>query len=171
MPSALQSNAPLPGGRSPQAELAVVHAVLSRHVGEEGALLPILHDVQDALRYVPSHVVPEIAEALNLSRAEVHGVVTYYHHFRDTPPAKHVVQICRAEACQSMGAEALIAHASVHLRCDPHGTSQDGAVSVEPVYCLGLCASSPAMMIDDEVHGCVTPAGFDALIAEARGNR
>jgi len=156
---------------SPHSELAVVHAILSRHVGEEGALLPILHDVQDALRYVPPHVVPEIAEALNLSRAEVHGVVTYYHHFRDTPPARHVVQICRAEACQSMGAEALLAHARQHLRCDAHGRSQDGTVSLEPVYCLGLCASSPSMAIDDEVHGRVTTAQFDALMVEARGSR
>ena len=145
----------------------MVHAVLARHAGEPGALLPILHDVQDALRYVPSHAVPEIAEALNLSRAEVHGVVTYYHHFRAAPPPRHVVQICRAEACQSMGAEALLAHAQVRLHCDAHGHSADGAVAVEPVYCLGLCASSPAVVVDDEVHGRVTPAQLDALIADA----
>ena len=156
----------LPATPSPLAELAAVHAALARHAGEPGALLPILHDVQDALRYVPSHAVPEIAEALNLSRAEVHGVVTYYHHFRATPPARHVVQICRAEACQSMGAEALLAHARARLQCDAHGTSQDGAVAVEPVYCLGLCASSPAITIDDEVHGRVTATQLDVLIAD-----
>ena len=142
--------------------------IVARHIGREGPLLPILHEVQDELGYVPRTVVPEIAEALNLSRAEVHGVVTYYQHFRSEPAAKTVVQICRAEACQSMGAESLLAHARLHLQCDAHGRSKDGSVTLEPVYCLGLCASSPAMMVDEELHARVTPKAFDALIAEAR---
>ena len=147
--------------------LATVRGVLARHAGEPGALLPILHDVQDALGHVPKHIVPEIADALNLSRAEVHGVVTYYHHFRAEPAARHVIQICRAEACQAMGAESLLAHARQHLGCAVHGTSKDGAFTLEPVYCLGLCASSPAMLLDDELHARVTPQAFDALIAQA----
>ncbi|MEQ1685077.1 MAG: formate dehydrogenase subunit gamma [Burkholderiaceae bacterium] len=152
---------------SPDA-LATVQAVLAAHAGEPGALLPILHDVQDALGCVPGDVVPEIANALNLSRAEVHGVVTYYHHFRAEPAAKHVVQICRAEACQAMGAEALFAHARQHLGCDGHGTSQDGSVTLEPAYCLGLCASSPAITLNDEPYARVTPKVFERLVAEAR---
>lgn len=149
-----------------------VLAVLARRAGEPGALLPILHDMQDALGYVPADQVPTIAETLNLSRAEVHGVVTYYHHFRSAPAARHVVQICRAEACQSMGADALLAHAELRLGCSSaHGsaassTSRDGGFTLEPVFCLGLCAQSPALMLDDELHARMTPRAFDALIAE-----
>jgi formate dehydrogenase subunit gamma len=151
----------------PDASTAVREA-LARHAGEPGALLPILHDVQDELGHIPRHVVPEIANALNLSRAEVHGVVTYYHHFREQPAARHVIQVCRAEACQSMGGEALLAHARQHLGCSAHGTSQDGAFTLEPTYCLGLCASSPAMLFDDAPHARVTPRVFDSLVALAR---
>ncbi|WP_218508636.1 formate dehydrogenase subunit gamma [Variovorax sp. dw_308] len=146
----------------------VVREVLAQRAGESGALLPILHAVQDTLGHVPASAVPEIAEALNLSRAEVHGVVTYYHHFRDKPAARHVVQICRAEACQAMGADALVAHAQQRLGCAMHGNSQDGAFTLEPVFCLGLCASSPALMLDDEPHARMTPKSFDALLADAR---
>lgn len=149
---------------------AVVLDVLARHADEPGPLLPILHDVQDALGYIPQHLVPEIATALNLSRAEVHGVITYYHHFRAEPVGRHVVQICRAESCQAMGAEALLAHAQAQLGCAVHGTSKDGAFTLEPVYCLGLCASSPAMMLGDEPHARVTPKRFDALVAQARSS-
>jgi len=146
----------------------IVRDVLARRATMPGALLPILHDVQDALGYVPSQVVPDIADALNLSRAEVHGVVTYYHHFRAEPAARHVIQICRAEACQSMGADALMAHAELRLGCKQHGTSKDGAFTLEPAFCLGLCASSPAMTINEELHARVTPKAFDALIQEAK---
>jgi len=107
---------------------SVTATVLSRHAGRPGALLPILHDVQDALGHIPREVVPQIAEGLNLSRAEVHGVVTYYHHFRQDPPGRHVVQVCRAEACLSMGGEALLAHAEHKLACRTHGGH--GATSV-----------------------------------------
>jgi formate dehydrogenase subunit gamma len=147
---------------------AVVRGALARHAGEPGGLLPILHDVQDELGHIPRQVVPEIASALNLSRAEVHGVVTYYHHFRDQPAARHVIQICRAESCQAMGAEALLAHARRHLGCSAQGTSQDGAFTLEPTYCLGLCASSPALLFDDALHARVTPRVFDSLVARAR---
>ncbi|WP_076998989.1 formate dehydrogenase subunit gamma [Variovorax sp. KK3] len=147
---------------------ATVRAVLARRMDEPGALLPILHELQDALGHIPADAVPEIAGALNLSRAEVHGVVTYYHHFRAEPAGRRVIQICRAEACQSMGADALLAHAELRLGCGVHGTTADGAFTLEPVFCLGLCASSPAMVIGDELHARVTPKAFDALIAQEK---
>jgi len=149
------------------AALALVRSVLQQRAGMPGALLPILHDVQDGLGYIPGELVPEIAGALGLSRAEVHGVVSYYHHFRSAPAGRRVVQICRAESCQAMGAEALLAHARQRLGCELHGTSRDGAFTLEPVYCLGLCASSPALMIDDEPHARMTPQAFDALVEQA----
>lgn len=143
---------------------------LARHQDEPGALLPILHDVQDALGCVLPAVVPQIAEALNLSRAEVHGVVSYYHHFRAEAPGQHVVQVCRAESCQAMGADALFAHAERTLGCHVHGghasTSADGRYTLQPVFCLGLCASSPSMMVDDRLHARMTPSRFDAVIAQ-----
>ena len=145
-----------------------VSQVLSSHKQLPGALLPILHGIQDAVGYIPSEGVDQIARELNLSRAEVHGVVTYYHHFRSEPAARHVVQICRAESCQSMGAEALWAHACLRLGSDGHGISGDGAFTLEPAYCLGLCASSPAMTVDDKVHARVGTAKFDRLIAQTR---
>ena len=167
MTSLAPPSSPLSARPAPQIEAAnAVRDVLRRRAGEAGALLPILHEVQDTLGYVPAEQVPTIAEALNLSRAEVHGVVTYYHHFRSAPAALHTVQICRAEACQSMGADALMAHAELRLGCSTHGASRDNAFTLEPVYCLGLCASSPALMLDGELHARMTPRAFDALIAE-----
>ncbi len=145
-----------------------VHEILARRASEPGALLPILHELQRTLGHIPADVVPEIASALNLSRAEVHGVITYYHHFRAEPAVGKVVQICRAESCKAMGADALIAHAQHKLGCTMHGHSKDGSFTLEPAYCLGLCASSPAMTVGDEVHARVTPQRFDALIAQAR---
>ena len=147
-------------------ELAAVQRILQAHENEPGALLPILHDVQDALGYVPAHTVAVIAEAQSLSRAEVHGVVTYYHHFRSQPAGRHVIQICRAEACQSMGADALLAHAELRLGCSAHGTTKDGAFTLEPAFCLGLCASSPAIVIDERLHARMTPERFDQLIGK-----
>ena len=143
-----------------------IETVLLRHVDRPGALLPILHDLQDALGHIPKSAIAPIAHALNLSRAEVHGVVTYYHHFRATPPGRHVVQICRAEACQACGAQALLAQAAELLGCAVHSTREDGAVTLEPVYCLGLCALSPAAMIDDRVHGRVTAQALQRLAAQ-----
>ncbi len=147
---------------------SLTQAVLARHAGEPGALLPILHAVQDVLGYIPREVVPQIADGLNLSRAEVHGVITYYHHFRSDQPGQHVVQVCRAEACQAMGADTLLAHAEQRLGCKIHGghgaTSADGQYTLNPVYCLGLCASSPAIVVDDKLHARMTPARFDSLI-------
>lgn len=146
--------------------MATVRAVLAEHQGRPGALLPILHDVQHALGHVPQAALPTIAEALNLSRAEVHGVVSYYHHFRTEPAGQCVVQVCRAEACQSMGADALMAHAEQRLGCGAHGTSADGRFTLEPVYCLGLCASSPAIQVGEKQHARMTPDRFDAVMAK-----
>jgi len=153
---------------SAEKAITLVREVLARRAHEPGALLPILHEVQDALGHIPADTVPEIASMLNLSRAEVHGVITYYHHFRAAPAAGKVVQICRAESCKAMGADALIAHAEHKLGCAMHEHSKDGSFTLEPAYCLGLCASSPAMTVGDEVHARVTPQRFDALIAQAR---
>ena len=133
-----------------------------------GGLLPILHAVQEALGFVPPDAVPLIAHELNLSRAEVHGVVSFYHYFRTERGGRHVVHVCRAEACQSLGAAALEAHAKKSLGVDYHGTSADGAVTLEPVYCLGNCALGPSLMIDEQLQGRVSPQRFDELIAPLR---
>ncbi len=134
-----------------------------------GALLPILHALQDRFGHVPESAVPMVAKALNLSRAEVHGTITYYHHFRQHPAGRHVVHLCRAEACQAVGGDRLVAHAKQTLGCDFHETTKDNAVTLEPAYCLGQCAIGPALLIDDEIHAKITPARFDALIAGLRG--
>ncbi len=131
--------------------------------GAATALLPILHHLQDALGFVPPPLLPLIAQALNLSRAEVHGVVTYYHHFRQAPAGRHVVQLCQAEACRACGGEALMAHAAASLRCAPGDTRADGAVTLEAAYCLGLCAIGPSAMVDGQVHARMTPGAIDAL--------
>lgn len=134
--------------------------------GLEGPLLPILHAVQRQFGHVPNESLPIIAEALNLSRAEVHGVVSFYHDFRDAPAGRHVLKICRSEACQSMGAEALVDKIRQHLKIDWHQTTPDGAVTLEPVYCLGLCACSPAAMLDDELVGRADAAQLLDMLAE-----
>ena len=135
-----------------------------------GALMPILHAVQAALGYVPKDAVALIASELNLSRAEVHGVLTFYHDFRTHPPGRHVVHVCRAEACQSVGAVALEAHAKKTLGIDFHQTTADKAVSLEPVYCLGNCSLGPSIMIDNQLQGRVSPQRFDELMAKARAS-
>ena len=129
-----------------------------------GPLLPALHAVQGHFGFVPAAATQLLATTFNLSRAEVHGVITFYDFFRTEPPGKRIVRICQAEACQSMGSEALAAHAKARLGVDFHHTTADGAVSLEPVYCLGNCACAPAIMIDERLHGRVSPARFDALV-------
>ncbi len=131
-----------------------------------GPLLEILHAIQNELGYVPRAAVPLVADGLNLSRAEVHGVVTFYHHFRDQPAGRHIVSVCRAESCQAMGAEALADHVRRRLGVGFNETTVDGRYTLEAVYCLGNCACSPAVMIDGHLHGRVTPARFDQLLAE-----
>lgn len=134
----------------------------------EGPLLPILHEVQSEFGYVPQEALPVIADELNLSRAEVHGVVTFYHDYRDHPAGRHVLKLCRAEACQSMGGDALAERIKTLLGIDFHQTTLDGSITLEPVYCLGLCACAPAAMFDGDVHGRVDDELAADLIAEAR---
>ena len=143
---------------------ASVQAAVARVGARPGSLLEVLHAVQDELRCVPAAAVPLIAEALNLTRAEVHGVLTFYHHFRSQAPGRHVVQLCRAEACMSMRARELEAHVRERLGVDFHETTADGRVTLEPVYCLGNCACAPAMLVDGELHGRVTREVFDAML-------
>ncbi|HEY7642259.1 MAG TPA: formate dehydrogenase subunit gamma [Steroidobacteraceae bacterium] len=139
--------------------------ILDAHAGVPGPLLLVLHAIQRRLGFVPADAVPYIAERLNLSRAEVHGVLSFYHHFRRAAPGRHVVQVCRAESCQAMGGDALARHAQTRLGIQFHETTPDGEFSLEPVYCLGNCACSPAVMIDEELFGRVSPEQFDALLA------
>lgn len=148
---------------------AAVLDVTTRLKDQPGALLPVLHGVQTALGYVPEEAIPLIAREMNLSRADVHGVVTFYHFFRSHPAGKRTIYLCRAESCQAMGAAKLEQHIKQRLGVDFHETTTDGAWTLEPVYCLGNCACSPAMMVDDELKGRVTPEGFDAwLLSEAK---
>lgn len=145
-----------------------IRELIAPHLGREGPLLPILHDIQDGFGHIPARAVTLIAEALNLTAAEVHGVVSFYHDFRKAPAGRHVVRICRAEACQSVGATALTERALAKLGIGWGETTADGALTVEPVYCLGLCASGPAAMVDGRVVGRLNEARLDAILAEAQ---
>jgi formate dehydrogenase subunit gamma len=144
-----------------------IAAIVAGHKGRRAPLIEILHEVQRVLGFVPDAAVPVIATGLNLTRAEVHGVVTFYHHFRRTAPGRSVVRLCRAEACQAMDGRALEAHVKQRLGIGFGETTPDGAVTLEAVDCLGLCACSPAAMIDGEVHGRVTPERLDELLLAA----
>lgn len=143
-------------------------AICERYAGREGALLPILHDLQHEFGHVPKASVAVVAGALNLSRADVHGVVTFYHDFRERPAGRHVLKLCRAEACQAMGGERLAARARHLLGLDWHATTADGAVTLEPVYCLGLCSTAPAAMLDDDLHGRLDEETLAHLLSEVR---
>lgn len=145
-----------------------VEDILDAHDGMEGPLLPILHAIQAAFGHVPQDALPIIAKRLNLTRAEVHGVMSFYHDFREQPAGQHVLKICRAEACQSMGADRVAAHAQKALGIDWHETTKDGQVTLEPIFCLGLCACAPAAMVDGRLVGRVDEALVDAIIAEVR---
>ena len=127
--------------------------ILEAHQGLEGPLLPILHAIQAAFGYVPDSAIPQIAKALMLSKAEVHGVISFYHDFRSAPAGRHVLKLCRAEACQTMGADAVADRIKTALGIDWHETTADGRVTLEPVFCLGLCACGPAAMVDGRLVG------------------
>lgn len=151
----------------PQLSAAASDELVRRHAVQGATLMAILHAIQDEVGYVPDATVAPLAKALSLSRAEVHGVITYYHHFRTAPPAHVTVQLCRAEACRSMGTEALKEHIEGHTGCRfDSGHAED--TELESVYCLGQCALSPSMMINGELHARVTPAKFDRLYAAAQ---
>ena len=134
----------------------------------EGAVLPILHEMQETFGCVPEAAVPLIAEALNLSRAEIHGTVTFYHDFRKEPPGRRVLKLCRAESCQAAGGDALASRAEEKLGVEMGGTTADARVTLEPVYCLGLCHSSPAAMLDGDVFGLLDEHKLDQLLKEAQ---
>lgn len=160
---------PAPRDNLPPDISAKVRAAIEANVAKEGALLPVLHAVQESVGYVPDDAVPLIAHTLNLSRAEVHGVVSFYHYFRTHPPGRHTVRICRAEACQALGARALEAHARKALGVDWHETTADGAITLEAIYCLGNCGCGPSVLVDpDRLHARMTPEAFDALVGELR---
>lgn len=141
-----------------------VGEILTAHKGMEGALLPILHAIQAEFGYVPQAALPIIAQDLNLSRAEVHGVMSFYHDFRENPAGNHVLKLCRAEACKSVGADRVAAHAQKALGIEWHETTTDGRVTLEPVFCLGLCACAPAAMIDGKIVGRVDEAKLDGIL-------
>jgi len=157
-----------PGGTLTLAQHQAVLVAIEANRTLDGALLPVLHAVQRRLGQIPPDALPLIAQELNLSRAEVHGVLTFYHWFRTTPPGRTVLHLCRAEACQALGATRLEAHARQALGVDFHGTTPDGSVTLEPVYCLGNCSLGPSLLVGQRLHGRVTPERFDALVAEAR---
>jgi formate dehydrogenase subunit gamma len=156
---------PIPSSTLDPETRAAVERALLQYQNRPGPLLQVLHAIQDAIGHVPAAAVPLLATALNLSRAEVHGVITFYHHFRDHAPGRHIVQVCQAEACRSMHCEQLTQHVMRRLQLDFGSTSNDGRFTLEPVYCLGNCACAPAIMLDGTLHGRVTPDTFDALIA------
>ncbi len=139
-------------------------AVIGRHRGRLGSMLPILHDLQEEFGCVGPEAIPILAEALNLSRAEVHGVVTFYHDYRRLPPGRHVVKLCQAEACQAMGSRDLARHAIDSLGIGLGGTTTDRRVTLEAVYCLGLCATAPSAMVDGRIMGRVTPGRLDRAL-------
>jgi len=142
--------------------------IIAEHTHLEGATLVILHALQEAFGYVPEPAIPMIASALNLSRAEIHGVFTFYHDFRHKPAGRHVLKLCRAEACQAAGADALAARAEAKLGIALGDTTPDQRVTLEPIYCLGLCATAPSAMLDGRVVGRLDNARIDALVAEAQ---
>jgi formate dehydrogenase subunit gamma len=154
---------PSPSPLSPEQADVVDEAIAARRQ-QPGALLPILHAIQDRLGFIPPDAVPRIADGLNLSRADVHGVVSFYHDFRSAPPGQHVLKLCRAEACQAMGYDKLAARLRERYGVAYGETTADGALTLEAVYCLGNCALSPAVQLDGRLHGRVTPERLDALV-------
>jgi len=143
-------------------------AAIATHRDSEGAALPMLHALQEAFGYVPEEAVPMVAQALNLSRAEVHGIVTFYHDFRHAPAGRHVLKLCRAEACQSLGGDELAAHAKARLKLGWGETTANGALTLEPVFCLGLCACGPSALLDGKVIGRLDKQRLDAIIDAAQ---
>lgn len=157
---------PATGTTGPSNETAqsVARQALQAHDGQKGALLPILHAIQDELGCIPKDAVPVLVEALQLSRAEIHGVISFYPHFREKAAGPLLLEVCRAESCQAMGADALAEHVAHRLHCGFHETTPNGQLTLEPVYCLGLCAQSPAVMLNGQPHARMTPSKLDRLL-------
>ena len=152
-------------------DLEAVRNLVAQVPADPDALLPLLHDVQARFGHVPKAAIPLIAKALNLSRAEVHGVVTFYHDFHEEPTAEHVVQFCMAEACQAVGCRSLAAHAQETLGVGFRQATPDGRIQVESAYCFGNCAAGPTVRIGDRVYGRMTNESFDALMVPLREKR
>ncbi len=148
------------------ADLSKIEAHIDAHKGVPGGLMPLMHAIQDDVGYIPEEVYPQVSKAMALSVAEVHGFVTFYHHFRTHPVGKHVLQVCRAESCQAMGSEKLEADIKAKFGVDYHETTKDGEITLLPVYCLGNCACSPAVMLDEDVHGRVDMRVVDEIVSE-----
>jgi formate dehydrogenase subunit gamma len=148
--------------------LTRIETHIEAHQAIPGGLMPLLHAIQDDFGYIPEESYASISRALNLSVAEVHGVVSFYHYFRTHTPGRHILQVCRAESCQAMGCTELEQHLKSQLGVDYHQTTADGAITLEPVYCLGNCALSPAVMMDDEIYGRVSASQVDQIVASAR---
>jgi formate dehydrogenase subunit gamma len=153
----------------PQWDEAQASLVVRRHIGVKGALLPILHDLQAEFGFIPAEAVPYVASALNLTRAEVHGVVSFYHDFREKPAGRHVLKLCRAEACQSLGSEATARQVLDRFGIDWESTTPDGSLTVEATYCLGLCASGPSALLDGQPIGRMGPAAIDEIARDVSG--
>ena len=143
---------------------SVVSAAIKKYADVPGGLLPLIHDIQASLGHVPKDSVASIAKGMGLSRAEVHGVISFYHDFHDEPRGRTTIHVCRAEACQAMGSRQLEQHVKTRLGIDFGGTTEDGQYSLEPVYCLGLCACSPSVRIGDAVYARVDAKRFDKLL-------
>lgn len=149
----------------------VIDEILARLADQPGALMPVLHAVNDRVGYIPAEAVPVIAHALNLSRAEVHGVISFYHDFRTERPGRKIIRVCRAESCQAMGAVALANHIQARLGINFGQTSDNGDFTLEPVYCLGNCACSPAIVVGDDLYGRVNPDRFDEILSTVTSSR
>ena len=149
----------------------VIDEILARLADQPGALMPVLHAVNDRVGYIPAEAVPVIAHALNLSRAEVHGVISFYHDFRTERPGRKIIRVCRAESCQAMGAVALANHIQARLGINFGQTSDNGDFTLEPVYCLGNCACSPAIVVGDDIYGRVNPDRFDEILSTVTSSR
>lgn len=145
---------------------SVASGVINDLKKKPGAMLPILHALQETFGYIDAEAVPLVADALNVSRAEVHGVVTFYHHFHSAPPSRHVLKLCRAEACQSVGGDRLAERAKARLNLEFGEATSDGRLSLEPVYCLGLCSVAPSAMLDGRIVGRLDDHKLDSLLAE-----
>ncbi|HEY8118692.1 MAG TPA: formate dehydrogenase subunit gamma [Methylophilaceae bacterium] len=148
-----------------------IEKLIEAHKPIPGGLLPLLHAIQDEIGYIPEESYEGISKTLNLSVAEIHGVVSFYHHFRTKAPGKHILHICRAESCQAMGSAELEGYAKSTLHVDYHQTTADGAITLEPIYCLGNCALSPAVMLDEKLYGRVNKAKLDYLITASRADK
>ena len=166
--SVVSRRSPGSGSVHPPHDFEQVARIIERWISTPGCLLPILHDIQAAMGHVPAGAVGQIARALNQSRAEVHGVISFYHDFRRSPAGRHVLKVCQAESCQAVGSRVLTAGIERLLGCKLGETTADGAITLEAVYCLGNCACSPALMLDGRLHGRVTEAKAERLIATAR---